>query len=389
MIDNYKFVEINLIIGDDMEIGSKPKEILKNILKQYTTTDTVLFQLRHKYMLHINLSKKYQFLEDDSLNEDYVKECIKKAMEVFRTMGFGNNLLVVYDDIHDNHGLEEKDFIESTLRNIIQCDNYKLKWKYPDGEDIYICNRHIYQVGEIDIKNLFREIVIADIGGKLDLISSIFIMDIDTKFIFHLYDDRGLFLYAKKEKDLLDVWNKFYDDIFTDCENFKIKVKDLYWINKEKDDSNDLCLHGDIVVTIGEEELSYINATVSASALRMLKTLTEEHLPTEGQQMLPCCGHTVVANESLDEVDIIGCDNGIDWTVLHDNGMIKLITESENTTSLYYLQYKEEVMDVANIVKKYYKESSPKIMPEDEFERNGYIAFWNEWNRRVGYEKRI
>ncbi len=26
---------------------------------------------------------------------------------------------------------------------------------------------------------------------------------------------------------------------------------------------------------------------------------------------------------------------------------------------------------------------------EDESDRNGYIAFWNEWNRRMGYEKGI
>lgn len=370
-----------------MNIKADLKQNFNEILKQYKTKDTVLFQLKYKNMLHINLSEKYPYLEDNSLNEDYVKECTEKAMEVYKIMEFSNNLLIVYDDIYGNHGLKEREFIESILENTTQYDNYKLKWKYPDDEDTYICNRYIYQVDEIDIKNLFREIVLSDIGGKLDLVSSIFIMDIDNGYIFHLYDDRGLILYAKKEEDLLSLWEKFYDDVFTGCENFKIKVKDLYWINKSKDDPNDLCLHGDIVVIIGEEELSYIGATVSASALRMLKTLTEDHLPTEGEQMLPCCGHTMIANKTLDEVDIIGCNDGIDWTVLHDDGIIKLITESGNTAFLYYLQYKKEVMSFANIVENYYKESTIKTIPEDEFERNGYIAFWNEWNRRMGYNK--
>ncbi|HLR35254.1 MAG TPA: hypothetical protein VK071_08020 [Tissierellales bacterium] len=41
------------------------------------------------------------------------------------------------------------------------------------------------------------------------------------------------------------------------------------------------------------------------------------------------------------------------------------------------------------MVEDYYKKSSNKILPEDEFERDGYIAFWNEWNRRICDEKRI
>ncbi|WP_353094008.1 hypothetical protein [Tissierella praeacuta] len=168
-----------------------------------------------------------------------------------------------------------------------------------------------------------------------------------------------------------------------DYQNFKIKVKELYWIDETKDDPNDLCLHGDVTVTIGEEELSY-SCTVSAAALRMLKSLSEDHLLTNGDQMLPCCGHFMIPNETLDEVEIIGCNNGIDWTVLHEDEMVRLITEKGNTVFVYYIQYKEEVLRFADTVEKFYKESLTKNIPEDEFERNGYIAFWNEWHRRKG-----
>ncbi|HFL3828698.1 TPA: hypothetical protein ACG3RW_004070, partial [Clostridioides difficile] len=190
--------------------------------------------------------------------------------------------------------------------------------------------------------------------------------------------------FAPKEEYLTDVWKEFHDSIFTlDYQNFKIRVNSLYWLDKTKDDPNDLCLHGDITVTIGEEKLSY-SCTASAAALRMLKTLSEDHLPTKGEQMLPCCGFSMIPNENLDEVDIIGCDNGVDWTVLHEDGMVKLITEKRNTVFVYYLQYKDEILRFANMVEDYYKKSLPKNIPDDEFERNGYIAFWNEWHRRKG-----
>src|SRR5699024_6157336 len=133
---------------------------------------------------------------------------------------------------------------------------------------------------------------------------------------------------------LINVWKEFYDDVFVDCKNFKIDVEKLYWIDGKDDDPEDLCLHGDIVVTIGEEIIDY-SCTVSAAALRMLRTLSRDHLPTIGEQMLPCCGHTMIANETLDEVDIIGCDDGIDWTVIHENSMVKIITENENTVYIY------------------------------------------------------
>ena len=45
-------------------------------------------------------------------------------------------------------------------------------------------------------------------------------------------------------------------------------------------------------------------------------------------------------------------------------------------------EYRREVYKFADKIEGYYKQCSPKNMPDNEFERNGYIAFWNEWHRR-------
>lgn len=375
-----------------MKVQEEPKDILKKILERYGVEDRDLFKLTYKYMLHIDeLSKEYQYLENGSLNETCVEECLQRATEIYRFMDYSDNLLVVYDSLFGQENEREKVFLESTLIDISKYNTYKLKWQYPiyendlpihQDKEVYTCIRHLYCVKGINIQELFREIILSDIGGEMDLCSSIFIIDINSGCIFHLYDDRGIYLYALKEEYLTDIWKEFHDRIFTlDYQNFKIKVNTLYWIDGSKDDPNDLCLHGDITIAIGEEELSY-SCTVNAAALRMLKTLSEDHFPTKGEQMLPYCGQLMISNEILDEVEIIGCDNGIDWTVLHEDGMVKLITEKGNTVYTYYLQYKEEVLCFADTVENYYKESVPKNIPEDEFERNGYIAFWNEWHRR-------
>lgn len=41
-----------------MRTVEKPREILKVILKQYGVEDKILFQLKHKFMLHLDLRKE-------------------------------------------------------------------------------------------------------------------------------------------------------------------------------------------------------------------------------------------------------------------------------------------------------------------------------------------
>lgn len=162
---------------------------------------------------------------------------------------------------------------------------------------------------------------------------------------------------------------------------FKIEVRNLAWINGDQDDPNDLCLHGTVNVIIGEEIFEF-EATVSAAALYMLKSLTEDHLADDVIQMLPCCGHFMIANDDLTEVVITGCGMGIDWKVLRSGDYVKLITETGNETIVTMEAYKSEVFHFADQVEAYYNQCSPKILPEDAFVQNGYAAFWNEWHRR-------
>ncbi|MCI8479471.1 MAG: hypothetical protein HFG08_01100 [Oscillibacter sp.] len=164
-------------------------------------------------------------------------------------------------------------------------------------------------------------------------------------------------------------------------EKFLVDVTDLYWIDGSADNADDLCLHGHAIVYIGNERLEF-DATVSATALYLLKTLTEEHIIHEDNQMLPCCGHFYVPDKNLKNVTISGCGNGIDWTVKHSGRDVILILESGTKITIPLEAYKQEVYKFADKIEDYYKLCSPKNMPSDEFTRNGYIAFWNEWHRR-------
>ena len=164
---------------------------------------------------------------------------------------------------------------------------------------------------------------------------------------------------------------------------FHIDAGNFRWISGPEDDPHDLCLHGDASAVIGDETFAY-SCTVSAAALYLLKSLTRDHIIYEENQMLPCCGFFLMANDTLSEAEISGCPNGVDWSVIHDGGAVRLITESGRETVVPMQDYEKEVFRFADKIEAHYQSCAPKILPDDPFDRNGYIAFWNEWHSRRG-----
>lgn len=162
---------------------------------------------------------------------------------------------------------------------------------------------------------------------------------------------------------------------------FSIEATSFEWIGATKDDPDDLCLHGHAIACIGDHKLEY-DATISATALYLLKTLTEDHIMDTENQMLPCCGHFVIPNDTLDNVTILGCPNGIDWSVIHDGDTVILELSDGTKERISIEDYRKAVLTFADKVEAFYKSCTPKRKPEEEFDRNGYIAFWNEWHRR-------
>ena len=163
--------------------------------------------------------------------------------------------------------------------------------------------------------------------------------------------------------------------------HFHIYAKELHWLDKSKDSPDDLCLHGTVVAVIGDEILEDI-CTASSTALYLLKSLTQNHIiDKQASQMLPCCGHFFVPNDDLTGVETIGCPNGTDWSVIHENGTVKIITENGAETIVDIDEYKKEAFAFADEVEAYYKKSQPKTF-FDDYDEKGYTAFWNEFHRR-------
>jgi len=168
---------------------------------------------------------------------------------------------------------------------------------------------------------------------------------------------------------------------------FSIEAYDFHWL-ETLDGCEDLCLHARVVANIGDECIEYKDCTVSATALYLLKSLTDDHIAGKsGIQMLPCCGHFMIPNDDLSEVAIIGCPNGVDWSVIHEGEYgeygeyVRIVTESGKSVRIHINDYKNEVFAFADTVEVFYKASEDKTF-SDEFDKNAFTAFWNEWSRR-------
>lgn len=167
--------------------------------------------------------------------------------------------------------------------------------------------------------------------------------------------------------------------------DFEIKILDLHWI-KDVDDSTDLCAHGHVFVKIGSEivaDKDSLNVTVSATALYLMRTLNENYKKNDyASQLLPCCGFSIYSSNNEEKVDIIGCESGIDWTIIHtDDNKIKHLTQNGQKATIDKKAYKKIVLNFADQVENFYKTSLPKTIPTDEFDKEGYLTFWKEWRK--------
>ena len=164
---------------------------------------------------------------------------------------------------------------------------------------------------------------------------------------------------------------------------FELKIQKLYWINGDAYDPDDLCLNGDVFVKIGNKVLDNDKDgwTVSAGAYRMLQSLYRDHMAGNEQHLLPCCGHFMFVDEETDQLIISGCPNGLDWSVMHENGMVRLMADANNQIIIPFNEYKDIVFKFADEIKAYYDKCTPKKPKQDDFENKAYERFWSDWEK--------
>ena len=159
-----------------------------------------------------------------------------------------------------------------------------------------------------------------------------------------------------------------------------------HWIKDEGDDPNDQCAHGYVEFSVNGETLVDVDDgewTVSAAALFLLRTATQNHSPNdsvaEGNFLIPCCGFNIWPSEkSKFPFFIPGCNIGIDPKIEHIDREVH-ITLDDRSVSVPELEWIRAVVSFAEQVEAFYSSSEKKVELEDDFDREGWNFFWSDF----------
>jgi hypothetical protein len=159
----------------------------------------------------------------------------------------------------------------------------------------------------------------------------------------------------------------------------------LHWIRGDADDAADLCAHSPVDFSVDGHRLvtpEQGDWTVSASALYLLRTLSEPHTRDRrvGDQLFPCCGFCMYETPESDDVLVIGCPNGIDVWVERVGEDVRLSGSDAAVQSVTFDEWRRAVCAFSDEVRAFFRRASPKTPHDDDV--LGFQCFLAEWDRR-------
>lgn len=165
-----------------------------------------------------------------------------------------------------------------------------------------------------------------------------------------------------------------------------LRPTNLHWIDGSIDDSEDLCAHSGVDFRIGDAILikpTDGDWTVSAAALYLLRTLSKQHTKQQPltDYLFPCCGNGIFEVEGQDDVQIVGCNSGIDFEVVRMDDDVILTAKGGAQHRVALSDWKKAVCEFSDSVRAFCAASSPKE-PEDELDGRSFRKFMSEWSRR-------
>ena len=160
---------------------------------------------------------------------------------------------------------------------------------------------------------------------------------------------------------------------------FKLEILEKYWLPGQPEET-DLCLHGTVRVQIGDDVLED-EVCLSAAALHLLRSVTEEHQPDELAKLFPSDGFCWTP-DGEGSIYLGGCPNGgFDGYVTHEDDVVRIALEELPAVQIPLTEYQAKVFAFADQVEAFFRQSKPKFV-NDELDKLWYPLFWEEWRLR-------
>ncbi|MCJ1764024.1 DUF3885 domain-containing protein [Mammaliicoccus sciuri] len=181
--------------------------------------------------IHLNLSDdKYQFLEDGvTINNDYFLTVYKNAINIFEELFSPSDSINLVHVVYVYNKPYKKTNIIKKFTSLTIDELSYFKENIKMNNDNIMCEEFSYNCSRKDIKykKLLKAISNQDFKGLVPNInqdynySEIYIINNTKNLIYHLYDDRGLWLAFYKSEDYL-LYSKKYSHLILDIDNDEI-----------------------------------------------------------------------------------------------------------------------------------------------------------------------
>lgn len=171
--------------------------------------------------------------------------------------------------------------------------------------------------------------------------------------------------------------------------SFALHITDQHFLGEGEEQARDGCSHGGISAVIAGTHVTSdsVDYGISQSALSLLRTLEQDHTPSErvNDSYLLCHGCAYPTH--------FGCPNfGTDWVVRHEDSTVVLRqpvhvdivagdTEFDVQARVPIEHYRREVVALAESARSFYFSAEPRAL--EDWEQDLHAQFWAEFDERL------
>jgi hypothetical protein len=162
--------------------------------------------------------------------KEYVNNALNRATQIYN-IGIKSPEIMVWETYQEKGEDKNnyKNLFKEKIANVMPSEEFSQDIDY-EGE--IVAQTLLFwdlKNNSIPIEKVFREIILGDLGGSNEFVSSIFLFDVKNHVMLHLYDDRGLDIIAHGKNKLIELYKQLntwildydrerIDKIFLGCE---------------------------------------------------------------------------------------------------------------------------------------------------------------------------
>lgn len=169
--------------------------------------DPIFYNCSRAIRFEIGVGDIYD--NDGNVSKVYIDNAINRTMTIYNN-GIKNPSILLWKVYHQNDKEKHnfKTIFQEKIAAIMPHEEYSQDIKVHG--DIIKRTEFYWDLKKVKIsmEKVFREIILGDLGGVKEFVSSVYLFDTEGHVMLHLYDDRGLDIVSQDKNTLMPLYQK-------------------------------------------------------------------------------------------------------------------------------------------------------------------------------------